>query len=133
VFPWEGAGPNATALDFEAVCGGGKGGGSGGGGEGEIGAASLVEKLRLKSKVTVRGKNEGSGAGAGAPTARRLPGLRYRPRKGDALLFLSLGPDGSFVDQALHGGCPVVKGQKYVLTHWVRDKPIPPGQPRPDA
>jgi prolyl 4-hydroxylase len=50
-------------------------------------------------------------------------GYRYKPRKGDALLFWSLNPDGSFDDRSLHGACPVISGTKWVATKWMRDKP----------
>ena len=35
---------------------------------------------------------------------------QYKPRKGDALLFYSLHPNGTIDRHSLHGGCPVVKG-----------------------
>ena len=49
-------------------------------------------------------------------------GLRVRPRKGDALLFYSAHPNGSSDLQALHGGCPVERGEKWVATLWLRDQ-----------
>ncbi|KAL3140676.1 hypothetical protein ABBQ32_005240 [Trebouxia sp. C0010 RCD-2024] len=49
-------------------------------------------------------------------------GLRYKPRTGDALLFWSIHPNGTFDKHALHGGCPVIKGEKWVATKWIRDK-----------
>lgn len=49
-------------------------------------------------------------------------GLKYKPRSGDALLFWSIHPNGSFDKHALHGGCPVTKGEKWVATKWIRDK-----------
>ena len=40
-----------------------------------------------------------------------------RPRKGDALLFYSLKPDHKTKDAAsLHGGCPVIRGDKWSAT-----------------
>ena len=41
---------------------------------------------------------------------------------GDALLFWSARTDGSLDKHALHGGCPVVKGEKWVATKWIRNK-----------
>lgn len=49
-------------------------------------------------------------------------GLRYKPRQGDALLFWSMHPNGTFDKHALHGGCPVVSGEKWVATKWIRDR-----------
>lgn len=44
-----------------------------------------------------------------------------RPKKGDALLFYSLDVDSkTSVDAALHEGCPVLQGEKWSATIWVR-------------
>lgn len=50
-------------------------------------------------------------------------GLKVKPRQGDALLFYSVLPNGTLDSAALHGSCPVVKGEKFVATKWIRDKP----------
>jgi prolyl 4-hydroxylase len=47
---------------------------------------------------------------------------QYKPRQGDALMFFSMHPNGTFDKHALHGGCPVTKGEKWVATKWLRDK-----------
>lgn len=49
-------------------------------------------------------------------------GVKIKPRMGDVLLFWSANPDGSLDRHALHGGCPVLKGQKWVATKWIRNK-----------
>ncbi|KFM24033.1 Prolyl 4-hydroxylase subunit alpha-1 [Auxenochlorella protothecoides] len=49
-----------------------------------------------------------------------------RPRKGDALLFHSLKPDGTHDPAAMHTGCPVVKGTKWTATKWIHTKPFRP-------
>jgi len=49
-------------------------------------------------------------------------GFKYKPRKGDAVLFYSLHPNGTIDKHSLHGGCPVIKGDKWVMTKWIRDK-----------
>lgn len=52
-------------------------------------------------------------------------GLRYKPRKGDALLFYSQQPDLTLDPRSVHAGCPVGKGsEKWVVTKWIRDKPL---------
>lgn len=55
------------------------------------------------------------------PCARK--GVAISPRRGDALLFYSLQPDGELDPQSLHGGCPVVKGNKWSATKWMRIHP----------
>lgn len=55
---------------------------------------------------------------------RSLGTCRYKPRKGDALLFWTTYPNGEIDAHALHGGCPVVKGEKWVATKWLRNKKL---------
>jgi len=49
--------------------------------------------------------------------AASAPGsLRVRPRRGDALLFLSVHPEtGEAFPQMWHAGCPVARGHKWTL------------------
>ncbi|ONK75876.1 uncharacterized protein A4U43_C03F21510 [Asparagus officinalis] len=49
-------------------------------------------------------------------------GLKVKPRKGDGLLFYSLFTNGTIDPTSLHGSCPVIKGEKWVATKWIRDK-----------
>ncbi|KAF0888393.1 hypothetical protein E2562_014211 [Oryza meyeriana var. granulata] len=49
-------------------------------------------------------------------------GLKVKPRKGDGLLFYSLMVNGTIDPTSLHGSCPVIKGEKWVATKWIRDK-----------
>ncbi|CAM6072583.1 unnamed protein product [Sphagnum tenellum] len=46
-------------------------------------------------------------------------GLSVRPHMGDALLFWSIKPDASLDPTSLHGGCPVVEGNKWSATKWL--------------
>ncbi|XBJ11169.1 probable prolyl 4-hydroxylase 4 isoform X2 [Aegilops tauschii subsp. strangulata] len=47
-------------------------------------------------------------------------GLAVKPRKGDALLFFNLRPDAETDPSSLHGGCEVIKGEKWSATKWIR-------------
>ncbi|KAJ7564828.1 hypothetical protein O6H91_02G035500 [Diphasiastrum complanatum] len=49
-------------------------------------------------------------------------GLKVKPRQGDALLFYSMFPNGTFDRTSLHGSCPVLKGEKWVATKWIRNR-----------
>ncbi|XP_073281205.1 probable prolyl 4-hydroxylase 3 [Primulina huaijiensis] len=49
--------------------------------------------------------------------ARR--GLAVKPKMGDALLFWSMRPDATLDPSSLHGGCPVIKGNKWSTTKWM--------------
>eukprot|EP00897_Mesotaenium_endlicherianum_P011031 jgi/Mesen1/9957/ME000071S09360 len=47
-------------------------------------------------------------------------GVAVRARRGDALLFWSLKPDATEDPKSLHAGCPVVRGNKWSATKWMR-------------
>jgi len=46
--------------------------------------------------------------------------LAFTPRKGAALLFASMGRDGTLLRTSLHCGCPVTSGEKWIATKWIR-------------
>ncbi|XP_051115300.1 probable prolyl 4-hydroxylase 7 [Andrographis paniculata] len=47
-------------------------------------------------------------------------GQAVKPRKGDALLFFSLFPNGTIDPSSMHEACPVIKGEKWSATKWIR-------------
>ncbi|XP_059439486.1 probable prolyl 4-hydroxylase 10 isoform X2 [Corylus avellana] len=47
-------------------------------------------------------------------------GLSVKPKTGDALLFWSMKPDATLDPSSLHGGCAVIKGNKWSATKWIR-------------
>lgn len=50
-----------------------------------------------------------------------------KPKKGDALLFYSMKPDGKTTDPlAMHTGCPLLKGIKWTATIWMHPTPFRP-------
>ncbi|KAL3526859.1 hypothetical protein ACH5RR_011515 [Cinchona calisaya] len=53
---------------------------------------------------------------------RNCFGLKVKPRRGDGLLFYSLFPNGTIDLASLHGSCPVIRGEKWVATKWIRDQ-----------
>ncbi|CAA7399694.1 unnamed protein product [Spirodela intermedia] len=46
-------------------------------------------------------------------------GLAVKPKRGDALLFWSMRPDATLDPSSLHGGCPVIQGNKWSSTKWM--------------
>lgn len=42
---------------------------------------------------------------------------------GDAVLFWDFTPEGKPDDLSLHGAKPVIKGTKWAMTKWIREKP----------
>ncbi|KAF6256843.1 hypothetical protein COO60DRAFT_1471072 [Scenedesmus sp. NREL 46B-D3] len=57
-----------------------------------------------------------------------LKGLANKPKRGDALMFYSLTPDGKKDPSSLHGSCPTLKGDKWSATKWIHVAPygLPP-------
>ncbi|XP_010417065.1 PREDICTED: prolyl 4-hydroxylase 13-like [Camelina sativa] len=49
-------------------------------------------------------------------------GLKVKPRQGDAIFFYNLFPNKTIDQTSLHGSCPVIKGEKWVATKWIRDQ-----------
>mmetsp|Transcript_8193 Transcript_8193/g.27220 ORF Transcript_8193/g.27220 Transcript_8193/m.27220 type:complete len:265 (-) Transcript_8193:2804-3598(-) len=47
-------------------------------------------------------------------------GVAVKPRLGDALLFWSLNTDNQLDPTSLHAGCPVISGDKWTATKWMR-------------
>ena len=54
-------------------------------------------------------------------------GLRHRGAKGDALVFFSVDADGAPDRRTRHAGRPTTRGEKWVLSQFVRDRPLAPG------
>uniref|UniRef100_A0A7S3QKD7 procollagen-proline 4-dioxygenase n=1 Tax=Dunaliella tertiolecta TaxID=3047 RepID=A0A7S3QKD7_DUNTE len=53
-------------------------------------------------------------------------GLAVKAKRGDALLFYSLKPDGTEDPASLHGSCPVLGGEKWSATKWIHVSPFQP-------
>lgn len=46
-------------------------------------------------------------------------GIAVKPHRGDALLFFSLHTNATPDPISLHGGCPVIEGEKWSATKWI--------------
>lgn len=44
--------------------------------------------------------------------------LSVRPHSSRAVLFYSQNPDGTPDNDSMHGGCPVVSGEKWAASEW---------------
>ena len=51
-------------------------------------------------------------------------GLAVYPKKGDALLFYSQTPNAHLDPQSFHGGCPIIKGDKWGANVWVWNRKL---------
>jgi len=58
----------------------------------------------------------------GGETAFEAGGLRWRGRKGDALMWANTLPDGSIDRRTRHAGLPPTSGEKRVLSQWLRGR-----------
>jgi len=52
-------------------------------------------------------------------------GWRFKGKPGDALIFWNLSADGAREMDSLHAGTPVTKGEKWILSKWVRQRAVP--------
>jgi prolyl 4-hydroxylase len=46
--------------------------------------------------------------------------IKIKPIQGNAVLFFNCTPDGKEDPLTLHGGAPVIKGEKWIATKWLR-------------
>ncbi|XP_020091361.1 probable prolyl 4-hydroxylase 7 [Ananas comosus] len=51
-------------------------------------------------------------------------GFSVKPKKGDAVLFFSLHPNGTLDGSSMHGSCPVIAGEKWTATKWIHLTPF---------
>ena len=58
----------------------------------------------------------------GGETEFPLAGGRWRGRKGTAIYFWNVGPDGARDERSLHGGLPIIRGEKWLMTQFI-DRP----------
>jgi hypothetical protein len=61
----------------------------------------------------------------GGETAFPRVDFCFKGKAGDALIFWNLAADGQRERDSLHAGLPVTKGEKWILSKWVREKPHP--------
>ena len=59
----------------------------------------------------------------GGETDFPLLELKFRGRKGDALMFTNVDGAGAPDRRMLHAGLPPTAGEKWLLSQWVRDRP----------
>ena len=59
----------------------------------------------------------------GGQTNFPLAGLCIKPRRGNAIAWNNLFPNGEPNPLTLHQGMPVLKGTKYIITKWYRERP----------
>jgi len=58
----------------------------------------------------------------GGETIFPLLGVTITPKKGALLVFYNLDENGQVFYETLHGGAPVIEGEKWIATKWIRQK-----------
>ena len=51
-------------------------------------------------------------------------GKHFKGRKGDAVYFAHIDDAGKPERLSLHAGLPILRGEKYVLSQWIHDRPL---------
>jgi prolyl 4-hydroxylase len=60
----------------------------------------------------------------GGETEFPLLNLRYRGRRGDALVFYNLDANGQPDRRTVHAGLPPTRGEKWLLSQWIRRREL---------
>jgi prolyl 4-hydroxylase len=60
----------------------------------------------------------------GGETVFPESGLEVAPRRGSALYFEYCNADGQLDPLSLHAGAPVIAGEKWIVTKWMRQRPF---------
>lgn len=60
----------------------------------------------------------------GGETVFPKANVKVKPIKGTAVLFYNCTPDGKEDPLTLHAGTPVRKGDKWIITKWLRQRPF---------
>ncbi|GJN36954.1 hypothetical protein PR202_gb25861 [Eleusine coracana subsp. coracana] len=86
----------------------------------------LIQVLRYEPSQYYRPHHDyfsdTAGEGECSCGGKVVKGLCVKPNKGDAVLFWSMGLDGNTDPNSIHSGCPVLKGEKWSATKWMRQK-----------
>lgn len=64
---------------------------------------------------------------SGGETDFPLAGIRFKGRRGDAVLFHNVTRAGEPDPATLHAGLAPVHGEKWLLSQWIRGRVLPPG------
>lgn len=59
----------------------------------------------------------------GGETEFPMIDARWKGRKGEALFFWNVAPDGALDERTLHAGLPVTRGEKWMFSQWIRGMP----------
>ncbi|WMD22503.1 2OG-Fe(II) oxygenase [Achromobacter seleniivolatilans] len=60
---------------------------------------------------------------AGGQTTFPKLGISVAPKKGNGLFFSYMNEQGDLDDRSFHSGHPVIEGEKWICTKWLRERP----------
>ncbi len=83
--------------------------------------ASEAQTRGLRMATVLVYLNEGY---EGGETAFPRLNLQYKGERGDALIFWSVSGSGAPERDSLHAGKPVLRGEKWLLSQWIRERPV---------
>lgn len=92
--------------------------------EEEAGFAHELRTIGQRVATVLVYLNEGY---EGGETGFPILDWRFKGNTGDALIFWNLSAAGVREMDSLHAGLPVTKGEKWLLSKWVRERPVPLG------
>lgn len=84
----------------------------------------------MREEIEVRGQRVATfliylnDAYDGGETEFTEVGFKFKARKGDALFFLNVDANGEPDSMSTHAGSPTTRGEKWVLSLWLRGKPV---------
>lgn len=84
-----------------------------------------ADQVRREGQRTVTFLVYLSDAFDGGETDFPRAGVRHRGQLGDALVFSNLDPGGAVDPQTLHAGLAPTRGEKWLLSKWIRDRAFP--------
>jgi hypothetical protein len=83
-------------------------------------AADIAERGQRVATFLVYLNDDYAGGETDFP---RIP-YRFRGRRGDALVFANTDPQRNPDPRTVHAGLPPTSGEKWLLSQWVRDRPV---------
>lgn len=90
----------------------------------ELNAPELIQEVKVRGQRSATFLVYLNDGYAGGETDFPRVGFRFKGVRGDALLFRNIDDAGAPDYATLHAGLPPASGEKWVLSQWIRTKPV---------